>query len=358
MSQLNVERSAETAEDSDDIVLRAEALEKYFPSESGFFARITPGREWVKAVDGVDIELRRGETYGLVGESGCGKSTLGKTLMRIHEPTGGRLYFEDQEVTHVGRRELSDLRQQVQFIFQDPQSSLNPRQKVGDIVGEPMDIHDIASGEEKERRVVELLETVGLSSHHRSRHAHEFSRGQQQRIGIARALAVEPEVLIADEPVSALDMSVQAKILNLLVRLQRELNLTMLFIAHDLEVVRHISDRVGIMYLGEIVEEGPTDTVFDAPYHPYTEALLSSVPAQYPDEEKERVILEGTPPSPTDPPSGCRFHDRCPRKLGDVCERVAPEQVDVSGDAEHRIDCHIFDDDQPGDPEEVDFVAE
>lgn len=356
MTNQNAMPTRDTPSHADDVVLRAENLQKYFPNESGFFARLTPGREWVKAVDGVDLELRRGETYGLVGESGCGKSTLGKTLMRIHEPTGGHLYFDGNEVTHANRRELSSLRQQVQFIFQDPQSSLNPRQKVGEIVGEPMEIHDIASGEEKEERVVDLLETVGLSPHHRSRNAHEFSRGQQQRIGIARALAVEPEVLIADEPVSALDMSVQAKILNLLVRLQRELDLTMLFIAHDLEVVRHISDRVGIMYLGELVEEGPTEAVFEPPYHPYTEALLSSVPVQYPDQDKERIVLEGTPPSPVDPPSGCRFHDRCPRKLGDVCEQAAPDDIDVTADGEHWVSCHIFDEEQPGDPEEVDFV--
>jgi peptide/nickel transport system ATP-binding protein len=342
---------------SDDVVLRAEDLEMYFPGESGLLAKLTPGQEWVKAVDGVDIELRRGETYGLVGESGCGKSTLGKTLMRIHEPTGGSLYFEDRDVTAASRGELSELRQQVQFIFQDPQSSLNPRQKVGDILAEPMEIHGLASGKAKRERVVELLETVGLSAHHRTRYAHEFSRGQQQRIGIARALAVEPEVLIADEPVSALDMSVQAKILNLLIRLQRELDLTMLFIAHDLEVVRHISDRVGIMYLGELVEEGPTEAVFEPPYHPYTESLLSSVPVQYPDEEADRIVLEGTPPSPTNPPAGCRFHDRCPRKIGEVCETDVPADLPLESD-EHWAHCHLYDDDKPGDATEVEYVAD
>jgi oligopeptide/dipeptide ABC transporter ATP-binding protein len=277
--------------------------------------------------------------------------------MRIHEPTGGSLYFEGKEVTHAGRDELRALRQQVQFIFQDPQSSLNPRQKVGDIIGEPIDIHSIASGDEKQQRVVELLETVGLSRHHRDRYSHEFSRGQQQRIGIARALAVEPEVLVADEPVSALDMSVQAKILNLLIRLQQEFNLTMLFIAHDIEVVRHISDRIGIMYLGKLVEEGPTDAIFKPPYHPYTEALLSSVPVQYPDAEKERVLLEGTPPSPSNPPEGCRFHDRCPRKIGPVCEKKTPVNIPL-GDQEHWAHCHIFDKDKPGSESEVEFVAD
>lgn len=338
-------------------ILEARDLEMHFRSETGLLSRLTPGQEWVHAVDGVDIQLREGETYGLVGESGCGKSTLGKTLMRIHEPTGGELYFRGEEITHAKRRELTDLRQEVQFIFQDPQSSLNPRQKVGDILAEPMSIHNIASGDERQRRVVELLETVGLSRHHQDRYAHEFSRGQQQRIGIARALAVEPEVLIADEPVSALDMSVQAKILNLLIRLQRELDLTMLFIAHDLEVVRHISDRVGIMYLGNLVEEGTTESVFEPPYHPYTEALLSSVPVQYPDEEADRIVLEGNPPSPTDLPTGCTFHDRCPRKIGDICETEVPDDISLD-DQGHWAHCHLFDDDKPGEISEVESVAD
>lgn len=301
--------------DRDEVVLRAVGLEKYFPNKSGLFSRVLPGQEWVRAVDGVDLDLRQGETFGLVGESGCGKSTLAKTMMRIHQPTGGHLYYRGEEITDAGRKGLQKLHRNVQFIFQDPQSSLNPRQRIGDLIAEPMAIHGIASGNEKEQQVINLLETVGLSAHHRERYPHEFSRGQQQRIGIARALAVDPEVLIADEPVSALDMSVQAKILNLLIQLQEYLDLTILFIAHDLGVVRHISDRIGVMYLGEIVEKGTVEQIYEPPYHPYTEALLSSVPVQYPDDEKSRIILKGTPPSPTDPPSGCSFHTRCPRVI-------------------------------------------
>lgn len=345
---------AKSASDESDVVFRAEGIEKHFPSSTGMLARLTPGREWVKAVDGVSFELRRGETFGLAGESGCGKSTLGKLLMRIHEPTGGTLYFDGNDVTHASGSELRSLRQQVQFVFQDPQSSLNPRQKVGDTLAEPMEIHDIASGDEKERKVIELLETVGLSEDHRDRFPHEFSRGQQQRIGIARALAVEPEVLIADEPVSALDMSVQAKIINLLLELQREYNLTILFIAHDLDVLRHVSDRIGIMYLGELVEVGPTEIIFEPPYHPYTEALLSSVPVQYPDHEKDRIVLEGTPPSPIDPPSGCKFHDRCPRIIGDVCEDTIPKNVSLSDESTQTIQCHLFDSDHSGEPPDYD----
>jgi peptide/nickel transport system ATP-binding protein len=331
-----------------DVVFRAEDIKKHFANSTGMLARLTSGREWVKAVDGISFELRRGETFGLAGESGCGKSTLGKVLMRIHEPTG-TLYFNGKDVTHASGKDLRSLRQQVQFVFQDPQSSLNPRQKVGEMLAEPMEIHNTASGEEKERKVVELLETVGLSGDHRDRYPHEFSRGQQQRIGIARALAVEPEVLIADEPVSALDMSVQAKIINLLLKLQSEFDLTMLLIAHDLDVLRHVSDRIGIMYLGELVEVGPTEAIFEPPFHPYTEALLSSVPVQYPDQEKDRIVLEGTPPSPINPPSGCKFHDRCPRKIGEVCEDVVPDYSSPSDDASHTVQCHLFDNDQPGD---------
>lgn len=336
--------------ESDEVVLRAEGLEKYFPNQSGLFSKILSGQEWVRAVDGVDLSLRQGETFGLVGESGCGKSTLAKTMMRIHEPTGGHLYYRGKEITNAGHKDLQELRRNVQFIFQDPQSSLNPRQRIGDLVAEPMEIHNIASGDEKEQRVINLLETVGLSAQHRERYPHEFSRGQQQRIGIARALAVDPEVLIADEPVSALDMSVQAKILNLLIQLQKYLDLTILFIAHDLSVVRHISDRIGVMYLGEIVEKGTVEQIANPPYHPYTEALLSSVPIQYPDDEKSRIILEGTPPSPINPPSGCSFHTRCPRKIGEVCEQDDPELQPMGEEEGHLGSCHLFDAEKPGEP--------
>lgn len=346
-----------------EVVIRAENLQKYFSNKSGFIQQVLPGQEWVRAVDGIDLELHQGETYGLVGESGCGKSTLAKTIMRIHQPTGGHLYYRSEEITTAGHKDLQEYRQNVQFIFQDPQSSLNPRQRIGDLIAEPMKIHGSSSRDQREERVVNLLKTVGLSPHHRERYPHEFSRGQQQRIGIARALAVDPEVLIADEPVSALDMSVQAKILNLLIQLQEHLNLTLLFIAHDLSVVRHISDRIGVMYLGKIVEQGTVEQIYEPPFHPYTEALLSSVPVQYPDETKTRITLDGTPPSPMNPPDGCSFHTRCPRKIGQVCADVAPELQPMDDEKEpmndekgHLGSCHLFDDTKAGEP--PDYVVD
>ena len=305
-------------------ILRAENLTKYYDTSEGVIDNLLGKSQWVKAVDGVDFELHEGETLGIVGESGCGKSTLGQALLNLIEPTDGSVYYQERVDEESGRREevdltevsgsrLRDLRTDLQYIFQDPFSSLNPRLTVGDIIGEPLDIHGIASGKDRDEHIYDLLETVGLNPSHAHRYPHEFSGGQRQRIGIARALAVDPEVIVCDEPVSALDVSVQAQILNLLEDLQDEFGLSYIFIAHDLSVVEHISDRIGVMYLGEFAEVGTTEEIFSPPYHPYTEALLSAIPEPDPLWEGEQIFLSGTVPSPIDPPSGCRFHTRCPR---------------------------------------------
>ncbi|WP_433633668.1 ABC transporter ATP-binding protein [Halomicrococcus sp. NG-SE-24] len=317
----------------DSPALELDGLEKYFTENDTLLNRLLPHREvkQVRAIDGVDLTVSQGETVGLVGESGCGKSTLARALLRLLEPTDGSVYLADEEVTALSTSELKSLRSEAQMIFQDPFSSLNPRYTVEETLVEPMRVHDVCDTDaEREKRARELLERVGLGAEHVTRHPHEFSGGQRQRVAIARALSVEPSVIVADEPVSALDVSVQAQILNLLRELQREMDLTMLFISHDLSVVRQICDRVAVMYLGKIVEEGPTNELYENPQHPYTEVLLSSIPTPDPTVDRERVRLEGDVPTPIDPPSGCRFHPRCPKV-------IPPDDWTGSQDAWRRV---------------------
>jgi peptide/nickel transport system ATP-binding protein len=317
-------------------LLEVRHVKKYFPIRRGVLQREVAR---VHAVDDVSFAVREGETLGLVGESGCGKSTLGRTLVRLFEPTAGEIVFEGQPIQSLGARRLRPLRREMQMVFQDPYASLNPRKRVGTIISDPMRIHGLGNRSEQKTRVQELLETVGLSPEHYNRFPHEFSGGQRQRIGVARALALRPKLVIADEPVSALDVSIQSQMLNLLDDLQNEFQLTFLFIAHDLAVVRHVSDRIAVMYLGKIVELSPAEELYDRPIMPYTEALLSAVPIPDPDlaEQRERIVLEGDVPSPIDPPSGCRFHPRC-RYATDVCKEVEPPLVDYGNG--HLAACH------------------
>jgi oligopeptide transport system ATP-binding protein len=308
-------------------LLEARDLVKHFTVRSSAFRG---GGEVVHAVDGVSLEVRSGETLGIVGESGCGKSTLGRLLVRLHEPTSGSVSFDGQDITKLSRRQLRPFRRELQMIFQDPYASLNPRKRVGQILEDPFRIHGALGGAETRRRVRALLETVGLSADHVNRYPHEFSGGQRQRIGVARALALNPKVIVADEPVSALDVSIQAQVINLLDDLQAEFDLTYVFIAHDLGVVHHVSDRIAVMYLGVVVEVGPSDELFLQPVHPYTEALLSAIPAIEGEQEevrRERIVLEGEVPSPVAPPSGCRFHTRCPYAT-EICKIERPPLVD------------------------------
>jgi len=316
-------------------LLEVRNLKKYFPVGSGLFSR---RKGEVKAVDGVSLKIEEGETLGLVGESGCGKSTLGRSILRLIEPTEGEVYFQGKNILALPPRELRDMRREMQIIFQDPYASLNPRMRVGDIVGEGLAIHKLATGRKKRDRVVELLNQVGLREEHYDRYPHEFSGGQRQRIGIARALAVNPKFIIADEPVSSLDVSIQAQIINLLQELQEKMHLTYFFISHDLRVVEHISHRVAIMYLGKIVEIASSDKIYQEAKHPYTRALLSAVPIPDPNRVKERVILEGDVPSPVHPPSGCSFHPRC-RYREAVCDKVEPKLEFSDG---HGVSCHVF----------------
>ncbi|HEY7714716.1 MAG TPA: dipeptide ABC transporter ATP-binding protein [Candidatus Binatia bacterium] len=317
-------------------LLEVRNLKKYFPVGDGWFSR---NKGAVKAVDGVNLTVHEGETLGLVGESGCGKSTLGRTILRLIEPTGGEVIFQDKNLLTLSQRELRDMRREMQIIFQDPYASLNPRMRVGDIIGEGLEIHKLAKGKAKRDRVMELLHQVGLREDHYGRYPHEFSGGQRQRIGIARALAVNPKFIVCDEPVSSLDVSIQAQIINLLQELQEKMHLTYLFISHDLRVVEHISHRVAIMYLGKVVEIADSETIYRDAKHPYTRALLSAVPMPDTSRKKERVVLEGDVPSPVNPPSGCTFHPRCAYREPLCSQTEPPLDFDAN---RHGVACHVF----------------
>ena len=311
-------------------------LTKYFPTMSQHFW--SRHQELVRAVEGVSFSIQKGETFSLVGESGCGKSTTARLILRLLTPTSGDVLFEGKNLTNLADEDLRLARRDMQMVFQDPYASLNPRMTLKEIISEPMVIYNVASRAEREKRVGDLLETVGLSSYHAKRYPHEFSGGQRQRIGIARALALNPKLVIGDEPVSALDVSIQSQVLNLLKDLQDEFNLTYLFIAHDLSVVEYISDRVGVMYLGSIVELGSKGDLFTKPLHPYTQALLSAVPIPDPTIRRKRIILEGDIPSPANPPSGCKFNTRCPSRM-DVCLQSVPEFREI--ELGHYVACHL-----------------
>jgi peptide/nickel transport system ATP-binding protein/oligopeptide transport system ATP-binding protein len=319
-----------------DVLLRAENVVKHFPIRQGAVLRRQIGA--VRAVDGVSLAVRRGETLGLVGETGCGKSTLARCVTRLHPLTSGRVEFDGQDISGLSRHALQPVRREIQMIFQDPYGALNPRRRVGSIIGDPFAIHGIADGAERKRRVQDLMALAGLNPEHYNRFPADFSGGQRQRIGVARALALRPALVVCDEPVSALDVSIQAQILNLLADLQRELGLTYVFIAHDLSVVEHVSDRVAVMYLGRIVELADAAELYDRPRHPYTAALLSAASIADPDEtdRRERIVLTGDVPSPVDPPSGCHFHPRCPKAQA-ICAQESPTLV---GDT-HQVACHF-----------------
>jgi oligopeptide/dipeptide ABC transporter ATP-binding protein len=323
-----------------DVLLRVENLVKYFPVRS---SKLFQKREWVHAVDGVSLTVERGQTFGIVGETGSGKSTLGRSIARLYDITSGTVVFDGMDISKFSQRQMRPLRREIQMIFQDPIGSLNPRRRVGSIIGDPFAIHGLAAGAERKKRVQELMERVGLNPEHYNRFPAEFSGGQRQRIGVARALAFRPKLIICDEPVSALDVSIQAQVINLLADLQKEFGLTYLFIAHDLSVVRHVSDNVAVMYLGQLTEVAPSNDLFTRPRHPYTGALLSAVPLPDPDQsdQREQIILVGDVPSPISPPSGCRFHPRCP-KAAPACVATVPKLEPRLGDAAvHTAACHF-----------------
>ena len=318
-------------------LLVVEDLKKYYDAQKGLFGKVSK----VKALDGVSFQVNKGEVLGIVGESGCGKSTLGLTISKLIEPTGGKILLDGEDITAYKEKKMRSVRKKIQMIFQDPYASLNPRMSVRSIIEEPMEIYGTySSRKEMDERTIELLRQVGLDDYHANRYPHQFSGGQRQRIGIARALALKPELVIADEPVSALDVSIQSQVINLLMDIRDQNDLTYIFIAHDLSVVEHISDRVGVMYLGTFVEVADKKELYNNPMHPYTQALLSAVPVPYPTVKKERIILPGNIPSPSNAPSGCKFHTRC-RMCMDICKTVAPECKQV-GEG-HQVYCHLYD---------------
>ncbi len=320
-----------TAKENEPL-LKVEGLKKYFPVTSGFFSKVTGH---VKAVDNISFIVNEGETIGMVGESGCGKTTAGRTIIRLIEPTDGSIFFKGQDIMKLKGDDLKAMRRNMQIIFQDPYSSLNPRKTVLEIVGEALEVHGIAKGSERDDIVASLVEKVGLSSRYVNRYPHEFSGGQRQRVGVARAIALKPSLIICDEPVSALDVSIQAQVINLLIDLREEMNLSYIFVAHDLSVVKHISDRIIVMYLGRLVEMAKTEDLFNHPRHPYTEALLSAIPEPDPTVKKNRIVLTGDVPSPINPPSGCHFHPRCPKRK-DICSKEEPAVRSVG---EHHFKC-------------------
>lgn len=320
-----------------DTLLRVEDLKIYYPVAGSGFGK----KEFVKAVDGVTFEVKKGEVFGIVGESGCGKSTLGRGVCKLENLTSGHVYLDGEDITEYNDRRMRSIRKKVQMVFQDPYASLNPRMSVFDIIAEPLLVHHLYQDKaDLEKKVLDLLHRVGLDDYHANRYPHEFSGGQRQRIGIARALAVEPSLIIADEPVSALDVSIQTQVLNLLNELKHDLDLTYIFVAHDLSVVEYISDRVGVMYLGNFVEVGEKEKIYSNPMHPYTQALLSAVPVPDPTAKRERILLEGSIPSAHKPPTGCKFHTRCPKCM-ECCKTQAPERYEV--DDGHYVYCHLYD---------------